>query len=148
MPEESIKQIKMQVIIVSSIDQKKWWKVVFVAIIELSIANAFQLFKLKDPLSKVDHLHFRIELIQQLVESTGFTAQSRRQMRLISGLHKINKRSSGKNCCICSRSKARKTTQYYCEDCDLHMHPDKYFYVYHTASKISKRYKQKNLESP
>jgi len=59
---------------------------------------------------------------------------------LTPGLHKIGIRNQ-KNCYVCSTEKSRKTSRYYCIDCNQNVCVTLCFSIMHTKVKINRRNK-------
>ncbi len=127
----------------------KWYRTLFISILETTIANAYQLYRCRFPLTGMNLLKFRESLATDLVQD--FLTQQNEKIRLgpsksiIIGLHEIGIQSQ-RNCCICSTSERRKTTIYYCIDCNKSVCPVRCFYLLHTNLKVHVRKKVRNIE--
>ena len=105
----------------------KWYKALFISTLETSISNAFQLYKLKNPNTRLSSLKFREELAYALIQNSlnwqHLRLLARPEPRIIRGLHMISTRKQ-RNCYICSTAENRKTTSYFCVICDENVCPE------------------------
>ena len=127
----------------------KWYKTLFVSILETSISNAYCLYKARNPNTSLKALKFREELslalVQDYLTERNQQVLARPNSRIILGLHHLEMREQH-NCHICSTRENRKTTKYYCVECNFNVCPDKCFYILHTKLRIYQRNKQRNFE--
>jgi len=127
----------------------KWYKTLFISVLESTVSNAYQLYKLRFPLTGKKPLMFRESLATDLAQEY-ITQKHRRlllssNLRIIPGLHEISTRNQ-KNCFICSTNESRKTTIYYCIECDKNVCPSRCFYILHTKLHIQQRNKIVNSQ--
>lgn len=127
----------------------KWYRTLFISALETTICNSFQLYRLRFPTTGKNTLKFREALSTELAQEYLTLQHEQIRMgppeRIILGLHEIGIRTQ-KNCCICSTSDSRKTTVYYCIECDKNVCPSGCFYALHTKLKVYQRNKSKNTE--
>jgi len=126
---------------------RKWWKYIFNSLIETSIANAWILYKSKNPLQCKDQLQFREGLVTELIERHVRQPTLGPVQRLIPGLHKIAL-GDQKNCSVCSSAKNRKTSKFCCVDCQKTMCIIPCYYNMHTKTTLFKKGKSKNRDNP
>src|SRR5690349_5143334 len=110
-----------------------------------SLFPMFILFPLtgKKPLAFRETLS--LELAQEYIAQRHHQMQLRSNSRIIIGLHEIASRTQ-RNCCICSTMEHRRTTIYYCVQCDKNVCPIRCFYTLHTKMKVNQRNKTRNLD--
>jgi len=128
----------------------KWWKTIFNSLIKVSINNAYILYKTRNPFTARTPLKFRERLVEQLIELYLREAHHQRiaslpRGRIIAGMHQIGQRKQ-KNCFICSTRSNRKTSEYYCIECDKQICVHPCFYILHTKLNLNSRKKESNLE--
>ena len=122
---------------------KKWWRAIFNSLIDTAISNAFILYKCKNPERKITILNFREQLAMELCNAIIQRPRIQNISRLIPELHQIGIRSQ-KNCAICSRTNERKTSRYYCIDCNKNICVVPCFYILHTKATVTCRKKDRN----
>lgn len=124
----------------------KWWRKLFFWGLEVSIINAYVLYKAcPNTTQKLSHKQFREKLVLDLVENIRVTVKrgepssSDKEQRLDGKLHIItlNPQKKHKDCAVCSNRKVpggRKETSYICETCDRKpgLHVGQCFKRYHT----------------
>ena len=127
----------------------KWWRRAFFHLVDNAIMNAYILYRLSEQSGrKLDHKHFRIELVKQLLGGTdGHTHPPIRHLNALPPAARLTERhfpekvppcTSGRPsqpvCVVCSNKKGRgkKTTTYQCKDCKLPLCIIPYFELYHT----------------
>ena len=134
----------------------KWWRKAFFTLFDIAIINSYILYTLSTQSNrKKSHLHFRIELAKQLLHEashpvpspsvqllTSHSSQSSlsRPARLTERHFpdKVPSRSNGtpsqRDCAVCSGNKGRKrkTTTYYCKQCEVGLCVVPCFELYHT----------------
>jgi len=110
--------------------------------LETSIANAYILYKIRNPFTAVKQLNFRENLVMDLLPNNVDNSQP--IQRLIRNMHQIGKRDQ-KNCAICSIKGERKTTVYFCVECDENVCIVDCFYKLHTLSNVYSRRKSRNF---
>ena len=121
----------------------KWWKALFISLVETSITNAHLLYKLRNPFG-FDQLRFREELMIDLLQLSQNINQLNPLERIIPGLHEIGIRDQ-RNCSICSTATARKTTTYYCINCNKNVCIVPCFHLMHTKLILYGRNKHVNM---
>lgn len=118
----------------------KWWRKVFFWSIDVTMVNAYHLYKLSNEGNRnVRSLDFRRKLLVQLVGSVRNTAFIPRvnngdESRLDNTFHAIHVKKHNFDCKVCSdRNRERKTTNYYCKTCPSFpcLHPGECFEKYH-----------------
>lgn len=112
----------------------KWWHRIFYWLIDLSVVNAFTLYKLnRRHVDPVDQLTFRLQLIRQLTNGytnrpkrgrpVSFLANKRRvpdDVRLNQvGDHMPKQNKTYRRCRLCSTTQREKRTRYVCTACDV-----------------------------
>lgn len=138
----------------------KWWKKVFWRLVDISIVNAWIIFRHNNPESDIkSHREFRLKLVEELVQPLldlqadpdcpKYLSSPRRQhpsVTVDSGKHLLGKHFAYKSsrrgrCCICSQkispvTKKRKDTktQNFCKKCGVHLCIGMCFEVYHTRT--------------
>ena len=124
-----------------NIRSKKWWRPLFRFCVDLAVNNAFQLYRLQ-PLQQgekhLDLLRFRREIVK--VYHARFRSDKtlplifpapRSTQRVIpeiyyDGIDHWIAKGNQRRCAKCS-----KTSKYFCEKCNVGLHPD-CFKVFHT----------------
>lgn len=135
--------------------RKIWYKKQFCHLLNQMILNAYILFGKENPGSKVNHLQFRIKLVERILEEhhkpgliprKGRPSHDAVPLRL-TGRHfpklipanELKKRPS-KRCKVCcshsvsGQKKARKETRYFCSDCNVPLCVVPCFEMYHTKA--------------
>ena len=93
----------------------KWYKALALSFLKTSIANAYQLFKVRNPFQVMSHLQFRenlvVELLQEYLNQLNeqINVRPREERRLIVGMHHLQTRKQGR-CLICSTEDSKKIT--------------------------------------
>ena len=134
----------------------KWWKKVFWRMIDISILNAWIIFKANFPNSAIDsHRAFRIELIHQLVQPLlslkaspenplSYSSKGRKPTtteKRLTGKHFAYKQKKRGRCVVCYNEKTAegrrkdKKTMSYCPKCEVFLCIGLCFESYHTLSK-------------
>lgn len=124
----------------------KWYKKVFLHIIDMTLLNAHAVYKMKTG-SNIPIANFQLSLVKEIFEkyhvekprhTTRKTNDEDSPLRLtgrhfISHLEK-NERSqqTRKRCVVCSKKKIRKETTYGCQPCDVPLCQISCFENYHT----------------
>ena len=119
----------------------------YLQVLDMTITNAYQLYKARNPLFHNTLLEFREQLVISLVidlVNEKYTRTLQANTRLISGLHKLSQRDQRK-CVVCSTKRRPKKPVYYCVQCDQNLCAAPCYYIYHTKLMIHKRNKQINL---
>ena len=124
----------------------KWYKVLALSFLETSIANAYILYKSRNPFTAKKHLNFREDIVTDLLQSyiNERRALSQPIQRITPNLHRIGKREQ-KHCIICSTKENRKTSVFYCIDCDENVCIVECFYKLHTNLTVFSRNKSRNI---
>jgi hypothetical protein len=112
----------------------KWWKSIFIAMIETTISNAYQLYRIRHPTEKADQLRFRKRLVDDILTASDYQPLDKAPSRIVLGMHSIEQ-GPKRNCVICSKRNQRKQTKYYCIDCKKTVHPE-CFYKLHTIPEL------------
>lgn len=126
--------------------QLKWWKTLFIGVLEMTIANAHQIYQFRNRVFPLTQLRFRELLVAQLLETSMRDRQVyalHRERRIVMGMHELSRGNGQKNCGYCSSKKKRKKTSFYCKTCDVALCVTPCFYKYHTEVQISPRKKDK-----
>ena len=129
----------------------KWWKRIFMWILEVSQINSFIIYTLSRPRdSKVISLKsFKDSLISQLEEKPVNMYNAEKDFvpkpkgrpsiptaaeRLSNKRHLVLYDSNDRNCVFCSKLKERKRPTFRCSGCEGNpdLHPKECFYLYHT----------------
>lgn len=130
---------------------KKWWKRIFVWILEDTQMNSYIIHTLSRPEgTKLSLKDFKEQLIQQLEEKAAHMyvpeqdvapkGPGRRSVSISDRLsfkkHLIVHDESDRNCVVCSAPGKRKRTSFRCTCCDgkPYLHPKDCFYKYHTGN--------------
>ena len=126
----------------------KWWRRAFFHLLDLSIVNAYILYK-QQVNARCSHEQFRVELAKQLLFKSGQQAHA---LTLPSSLSPISRltghnfiekipaapsgRPTQNQCQVCCRKKGRKrvTTTYRCKQCQVPLCVVPCFELYHTHS--------------
>lgn len=120
----------------------KWYKKLFFHMLDLSILNAYILYKQKKGIT-LELIDFRLQVIRQIFEKYGAQRDPRRgrpsadkPLRL-TGRHFPSLTGGGsRRCIVCSttvkRPKKRSRTKYECSDCNMGLCITRCFQEYHT----------------
>jgi len=124
---------------------KKWYKKLFLHLLDLAIYNAYILFKNIHE-ADVTFLQFRLNLIRQIIEKHGLRTGLNSSTRPKSQGHKLVKNETNskglikyKNCKLCYQfktGKIRKQTSYSCEKCNISVCPTPCFDLLHKNAHI------------
>ena len=128
----------------------KWWKRIFLWLLEICQANAYILHSLTraDDAPKLSLKKFKHNLITQIeqeaVRIMPPNADVRRQgpgrpstlERFQGNKHLVKHVKEDRNCVVCSTPAARKRTNFVCSGCtgNPHLHPKECFHTYHTSN--------------
>ena len=123
---------------------KKWWRTVAISLIETTLVNCYQLYKMKYPFTALPQLQFREKLIKQLLEDFLQEKKTSNKPRINPNLHKIDIREQ-RNCFMCSTTENRKTSVYYCIECDVNICPSVCYHKLHTSLELPKKQSGKKL---
>lgn len=127
----------------------KWWRRAFFHLLDLSVVNAYILYRQSQPgKPQLTHERFRVELAKEMLFKAGSDITSEPHQRHAlppqARLHerhfveKIPPRSTGTpsqpDCCVCSnkRGRGRKTSTYRCKQCKVPLCVVPCFELYHT----------------
>ena len=127
----------------------KWWKRVFLWLLEVSHYNAFVLYSMtRDGTKRISIDQFKRELISELldqaIDARGLqlgSASSPGRPRLHCALerfrdakHLVKYVPQDRNCVVCSTPASRRRTNFVCGGCvsSPHLHPKDCFMKYHT----------------
>ena len=126
----------------------KWYKILALSFLETSISNAYILYKHQNEFAAKKHLNFREDLVQELlqeyVNSRQIQLNNNHSQRIIMNMHHIGKREQ-KHCVVCSTINHRKTSVFYCVECDENVCVVDCFYKLHTNLEIYSRNKARNI---
>lgn len=135
----------------------KWYKKLVFHLSDLSLTNAFILYKWITGNATMRHLTFTQAVIKALLEtscddrplpqrsgrsSTDCVSRlqyksSRHWPSLIVAVEGAKKRLPTRICAVCAARSKRSETRYECSTCNAPLHPDNCFEVYHTKYKLS-----------
>uniref|UniRef100_A0A6P7FHC1 PiggyBac transposable element-derived protein 4-like n=1 Tax=Diabrotica virgifera virgifera TaxID=50390 RepID=A0A6P7FHC1_DIAVI len=120
----------------------RWWRKVFFCLLDVTMNNAFILYRSEKNGTNYRSRNFRKKLVLQLIGDFRSKAKRRiininNNVRLDGNFHAIFLRKSNSDCKVCSdRTKpgGRKTTVYFCKTCPEcpALHPGNCFEKYHT----------------
>ena len=127
----------------------------FLHLYMLSILNAYIIHK-ATAVKKLSHRLFRRDLAAQLLQfsftpvsrpigpgqSSLFQLTARHFPRMIKGKPNIKKQNRQQECAVCSERPHRKFSQFECEECDVGLHVDRCFELYHTKKDFKRAFKQ------
>ena len=130
----------------------KWWKKVFYCLLEMSVVNAYLLFKENVPETNITHVAFRTQLAQSLADSfiqisSDNPSISRgrppiRSLTCLQGKHFPYMQPRRGRCKVCGSSKNTngkiKDTKVrsYCPKCNVSLCIGNCFELYHTKTAI------------
>ena len=124
----------------------KWWKQIFLWLLEVVQVNAHILYQLANPDSKVPLLTFKNMLIDELTEKAAqlqadepAVARGRRATvnpieRLSNKRHIVVHKEADRNCAACSTPQKRQRTKFFCSTCEVYLHPQTCFELFHSAA--------------
>ena len=120
----------------------KWWRKVMFWLLEVSVVNAYIVHTTRLKQKPLTHLQFRRALIQGLVSHRLHVPQPLRPGRRVDMSlermrpipHFSEEGDRRRDCRVCRSTSKRRATTYFCLTCSdhPHLHPGKYFRVYHT----------------
>ena len=147
----------------------KWWKKAFFHLFMLGVLNAYIVHK-ATAAKKLAHRIFRRELAKQLVQqlipeaptpplsspnelghSSLFRLTARHFPKLIEPKVGTKKKNPQRDCVVCTQPSKRKQSRYECPCCDVGLHIDPCFRLYHTKKNFKrahKRLKAQNSHPP
>jgi len=115
----------------------KWWKCVFIRILEVSTVNSYILFS-KFGKCKLTHKEFRLKLIETLLSFYSFKKTTNIKGIGKSTHHILTSSEANRDCFICSnRNTKRKRTNKYCKNCynnfdrNIYLCSDSCFNIFH-----------------
>ena len=132
---------------------KVWYKKFFRHLLNVTVLNAYILYKKENHKDSVSHVQFRLRLIERLIAEYYKPEQCQRRGRLslndmnplrLTARHfpkplpptagKMQPTSRCKVCCSHNKDgkKIRKETRYYCADCDVPLCVVPCFEIYHS----------------
>jgi len=102
----------------------KWWKKIFMNLVETSLLNFFIIYKDSSPLnSGMTFLDFRKEAMRNIY--TMLRKDIPQQLRNALSLnHTLEKQNDKRNCKVCSKRENRRQTSYKCPACNFYCHPE------------------------
>lgn len=133
---------------------RKWWRRAMFFLIDAAIVNSYIMYCQKHQGRHLTHENFRVELAKDLLRAARTQAPStdsphgphRQTLSPVSRLTErhfpgqLEKSAAGKqlqrDCAVCSNRKGRgrKTTTYYCKQCDVPLCVVPCFELYHTKT--------------
>ncbi|GFO14718.1 PiggyBac transposable element-derived protein 4-like [Plakobranchus ocellatus] len=133
----------------------KWWKKAFFHLFMLSVQNAYIVHK-ATAVKKLSHRIFRRDLAAQLVQfiftpvarplglgqSSLFRLTARHFPRMIQPKPNAKRQNPQRECVICSERPKREFSRFECQDCDVGLHVDRCFELYHTKKDFKRAYKR------
>ncbi|GFO35124.1 PiggyBac transposable element-derived protein 4-like [Plakobranchus ocellatus] len=136
----------------------KWWKKAFFHMFMLGVLNAYIVHK-ATATRKLSHRIFRRDLAKQLVkfipfcqeirpavcpgQSSLFRLTARHFPRFIHPKPGAKKQNPQRMCVVCSEPNKRTYTRYQCPSCDVGLHIDPCFEIYHTTKDFKRAHKRK-----
>ena len=120
----------------------KWWKRIFISLIEISSHNSFILYKLSTTQLDLKYRYFKEALITKIF-SMFLEVSSANFVITMKPACSIERRES-KNCCVCSTTANRKQTIFYCIGCNKNVCPE-HFIILHKKRSLRKIYKTRNV---
>ena len=127
----------------------KWYKTLALSFLETTIVNSYQLYKHREPFNLKSHLKFREDLVSELaqdyIDELTISRMRQSNLRIIPGLHRIGRRTQ-RRCCVCSTDETKKTSIYYCVECDENVCIIDCYFLLHTRVQIHSRNKERNLQ--
>ena len=133
----------------------KWWKKAFFHLYMLSILNSYIIHKATSG-KKLSHRIFRRDLAAQLVQfcftpiarpigqgqSSLFRLTARHFPRMIPAKPGAKRQNPQRECAVCSERPKRKFSRFQCEECDVGLHVDRCFELYHTRKDYKRAHKR------
>ena len=139
----------------------KWWKKAFFHLFMLGVLNAYIVHK-ATAAKKLSHRVFRRDLAKQLVQlvpitpslrpplavgqSSLFRLTARHFAKKIEPKPGAKKQNPQRECVVCSEPAKRKFSRFECRCCDVGLHIDPCFEVYHTVKDFKRAYKRKHQD--
>ena len=111
----------------------RWWKRIFITIIDIAVMNSFILFK-ETMKSSLTQLAFREHIIKEIFHLSTFQKNPLLYapgVKRLSTEHDMGTRKQ-KNCSVCSTTNARVTTTFYCMQCEVNVCPTPCWKILHT----------------
>jgi len=103
---------------------------------------------MRNPFTTRRQLNFREDLVNELLREymnhRNIQLQNQPTQRIIPGMHRLGRREQ-KHCSICSTKENRKTTVFYCVECDESVCVIDCFYRLHTNWTVYSRNKSRNI---
>ncbi|XP_071057565.1 piggyBac transposable element-derived protein 4-like [Onthophagus taurus] len=124
----------------------KWYIKLFRKLLNVSILNSFIIYK-RNKQQKVDHLKFRVQLVEQIFAKYVNEVQRKvpcrhsqdKNVSRLTDRHFIEKipptqqkAKPQKRCVVCYKRGRRKETIYWCPDCEAGLCLESCFKIYHT----------------
>ncbi|GFN74794.1 PiggyBac transposable element-derived protein 4 [Plakobranchus ocellatus] len=139
----------------------KWWKKAFSHMLMLGVLNAYILHKMKTG-GSMTHRIFRREVAKQLAsmapmcprlerltpvaevgESSLFRLTARHFLQSIPPKPGAKKQRPQRDCVVCTKPGNRKQSRYECPSCDVGLHLEPCFKLYHTQKDYKRALKRK-----
>ena len=122
---------------------KKWWKRVFFHLLDVTMVNAFVIYK-PSRHHKVTHLAFMVDVVKGLLQKSGTDLGIERNFpgtitpfRLIGRNHFPEPTGKKLDCCLCSNRRTKwKQSSYQCESCKVTLSIYPCFRNYHKFKNI------------
>ena len=129
----------------------KWFRKIAELLLDMSIYNAFIVFKKLNPQKRIDHLTFRLDLAEQLIQThlhgyrpplgnKSAPGEHNNLVRLVEKhfITKLpatpHKRRAQRACVRCTKIGRRRDTRYWCMQCGVALCLENCFQVYHTEA--------------
>ncbi|KAK3784705.1 hypothetical protein RRG08_032160 [Elysia crispata] len=141
----------------------KWWKKAFFHLFMLGVLNAYIVQK-ATAAKKLTHRIFRRELAKQLLipeapapplrlpEETGnsslFRLTARHFPKLIEPKAGAKRKNPQRDCAVCTQPEKRKQSRYECPCCNVGLHVDPCFRLYHTKKDFKRAHKRLLSQNP
>jgi len=134
----------LQTYLVERKRMNKWYMKLFRRLLNATVLNSLVIYR-QNGGRNVDHLTFRIELVEGLLAKYSVQRKVPGHHDGYSNIKRLterhfprrippteNKCKPTRRCVVCSKHKKRRETVYYCQDCDVALCVDGCFEVYHT----------------
>jgi hypothetical protein len=128
----------------------KWYTKLFKRLLNISVHNAFVLYRESQNVKQLSHLDFRLQIIKELFEVHGKNLEPPRLGRpsktpmpgRLTARHFVErippsekKAKPTKRCAVCCKTSGkRKETSFWCRDCGVGLGFEECFRIYHTQA--------------